>query len=141
MAATAVLAARGADRDEILTLVGPFGQKGGESDPRSSELVDSAIAKFAGRDIPGDEEDDGSWSAGVRRRREGRRRSAPDQRGGDLSKFKPILLSSCSYIINDSWRIKGLMPAKGLAVIYGEPGCGKSFCALHACLHIAGGLH
>lgn len=35
------------------------------------------------------------------------------------------------------WLISGLMPANGLHVLYGAPGTGKSFLALHAALHIA----
>ena len=37
------------------------------------------------------------------------------------------------------WLIKGLLPATGLAVTYGPSGSGKSFLALDAALHIAGG--
>ena len=37
------------------------------------------------------------------------------------------------------WLISGLMPANGLHVLYGAPGTGKSFLALHAALHIAAG--
>lgn len=37
------------------------------------------------------------------------------------------------------WLIKGLLPAAGLAVTYGPSGSGKSFLALDAALHIAGG--
>jgi len=35
------------------------------------------------------------------------------------------------------WLIKRLLPAQGLATIYGPPGCGKSFLALDAAMHIA----
>lgn len=35
------------------------------------------------------------------------------------------------------WLVKRLLPAQGLALIYGHPGCGKSFFALDVALHIA----
>lgn len=35
------------------------------------------------------------------------------------------------------WLIKRLLPAEGLALIYGHPGCGKSFLALDMSFHIA----
>lgn len=35
--------------------------------------------------------------------------------------------------------IQGLLPANELSVLYGRPGCGKSFLALDAALHIAAG--
>ena len=43
-------------------------------------------------------------------------------------------------VLKGSWLIKGLLPSHGLAVIYGPPGCGKSFVTLDAALHIAAGL-
>ncbi|MGO9475688.1 MAG: AAA family ATPase [Rhodomicrobium sp.] len=54
-------------------------------------------------------------------------------------RFKITPLSAIEPILCGQWTIKGLLPAKGLAVIYGPPGCGKSFLALHAALHIAAG--
>lgn len=38
------------------------------------------------------------------------------------------------------WLIPGLMPSMGLHVLYGAPGTGKSFVALHVGLHVAAGL-
>lgn len=35
------------------------------------------------------------------------------------------------------WLIKRLLPAQGLALIYGHPGCGKSFFALDVALHVS----
>lgn len=55
-------------------------------------------------------------------------------------KFDAIELSKVSQMLNAAWSIKGLVPAKGLMVIYGEPGSGKSFVALDMSLHIAAGL-
>ena len=41
--------------------------------------------------------------------------------------------------LTGSWLVKGLLPSHGLAVVYGPPGCGKSFVTLDAALHIAAG--
>lgn len=40
---------------------------------------------------------------------------------------------------SQQWLITGLMPSTGLHVLYGAPGTGKSFVALHAALHVAAG--
>lgn len=42
-------------------------------------------------------------------------------------------------VLSGQWLIKHLLPAQGLAVVYGPPGCGKSFVTLNAALHIAMG--
>ncbi|MGN6374862.1 MAG: AAA family ATPase [Sphingomonas sp.] len=39
--------------------------------------------------------------------------------------------------LDGMWLIKGLLPATGLALIYGHPGSGKSFLALDLALHVA----
>lgn len=38
-----------------------------------------------------------------------------------------------------NWLIKGVMPARGVMVMYGAPGSGKSFLALDAALHVSCG--
>jgi RecA-family ATPase len=38
-----------------------------------------------------------------------------------------------------SWLIEGILPANGLAVLYGAPGAGKTFVALSIALSIAAG--
>jgi len=47
--------------------------------------------------------------------------------------------ASIEPVLSGSWIIKGLLPSSGLAVLYGEPGCGKSFLALDVALHVASG--
>ena len=37
------------------------------------------------------------------------------------------------------WLIRGLMPTKGLHILYGAPATGKSFVALSAAMHVAAG--
>jgi len=48
-------------------------------------------------------------------------------------------LADIEPILTGSWLIKGLLPSHGLAVVYGPPGCGKSFVTLDAALHVAVG--
>ncbi|MCW6506902.1 helicase RepA family protein [Lichenifustis flavocetrariae] len=48
-------------------------------------------------------------------------------------------LSAIRPVLTGSWLIKGLLPSHGLAVLYGAPGCGKSFVALDMSLHVAAG--
>ena len=43
-------------------------------------------------------------------------------------------------ILNGNWLIKKLLPGEGLAVMYGRPGCGKSFIASDLALHVAAGI-
>lgn len=37
------------------------------------------------------------------------------------------------------WMVRNLVPASGMSVMFGEPGCGKSFLALDLSLHVATG--
>lgn len=59
--------------------------------------------------------------------------------GDKLPRFPIIPLSAIRPILSGQWLVKRLLPAKGLAVVYGAPGCGKSFLVLHAMLHVASG--
>lgn len=54
-------------------------------------------------------------------------------------KFMVEPLAGIMPVLTGSWLIKGLLPSSGLGVIYGEPGCGKSFLALDMALHVATG--
>ena len=54
-------------------------------------------------------------------------------------KFQIVRYKDIKSVLVGQWLIKRLLPANGLCVIYGPPGCGKSFLALHAVLHIASG--
>jgi hypothetical protein len=54
-------------------------------------------------------------------------------------RFKIIPAHSIVASLVGAWLIKHLLPSRGLAVIYGPPGSGKSFLALHAAFHIAMG--
>lgn len=42
--------------------------------------------------------------------------------------------------LTNAWRVRNLLPAEGLAAIYGSPGAGKSFLALDIAQRIAGGM-
>jgi hypothetical protein len=53
--------------------------------------------------------------------------------------FPLQFLSGIAIGAEPEWLIKGLMPARGLLVLYGRPGSGKSFLALDVALHLAAG--
>lgn len=38
-----------------------------------------------------------------------------------------------------NWLVEDLIPSEGLCLVYGHPGCGKSFFALDMAMHVAGG--
>src|SRR5258708_6627294 len=63
--------------------------------------------------------------------------SGPEDYGYDLTghgtseparpRFTPIALDDVTISADPPWLIDGLMPARGLACVIGEPKCGKSF--------------
>ncbi len=55
-------------------------------------------------------------------------------------KFQLVSYADIPELTIGQWTIKRLLPARGLAVVYGPPGCGKSFLVLDAVLHIAAGI-
>jgi hypothetical protein len=58
---------------------------------------------------------------------------------GASAKFPLIRYRDIKPVLTGQWLIKGLLPSRGLCVVYGPPGCGKSFLTLHAMLHAAAG--
>lgn len=54
-------------------------------------------------------------------------------------KFPFELAADISIDASPEWAIDDLLPLHGLAAIYGPPGCGKSFLAIDAAMHIATG--
>ena len=58
----------------------------------------------------------------------------------EVERFKPIPWAGIEPDLEEEDLIDGLIPSSGLIVIYGPPGCGKSFFASHLVLHIAAGL-
>ncbi len=55
-------------------------------------------------------------------------------------KFQLVSYADIPELTIGQWTIKRLLPARGLAVVYGPPSCGKSFLVLDAVLHIAAGI-
>ncbi|WP_294138277.1 AAA family ATPase [Sphingomonas sp.] len=41
--------------------------------------------------------------------------------------------------LDANWLVDDLIPSQGLCLVYGHPGCGKSFFALDMAMHVAGG--
>ena len=75
-------------------------------------------------------------------RRWGRRRSVPPTAAlavAALTKFPLERYGDIEEELTGQWRIKRLLPSRGLCVVYGPPSCGKSFLTLHAMLHVASG--
>ena len=58
---------------------------------------------------------------------------------GASAKFPLIRYRDIVPVLTNQWLIKGLLPSRGLCIVYGQPGCGKSFLTLHAMLHVAAG--
>lgn len=54
-------------------------------------------------------------------------------------RFRLEALGSITLPSAPAWLVRDILPASGLAVAFGEPGCGKSFAVLDAALHIAAG--
>ena len=54
--------------------------------------------------------------------------------------FETIPVAQFASLADCEWIIKDTLPKAELAVIYGEPGCGKTFLALDACMSIARGI-
>jgi len=55
------------------------------------------------------------------------------------NKFTLIRYENILPVLEEEWIIDDLLPSSGLGVIYGPPGCGKSFFALDLMLHAASG--
>jgi len=74
-------------------------------------------------------------------RNDDRNAPVPQQQGRKKPelRFRIVPASSVAAILTGAWLIKHLLPSRGLAVIYGPPGSGKSFVALDAAFHIAMG--
>jgi len=53
--------------------------------------------------------------------------------------FRLIPIDEIEAPADSPYIVRGLLPRTGLAVVYGPPGCGKSFLALDVALHIADG--
>jgi RecA-family ATPase len=43
-------------------------------------------------------------------------------------------------LLSNNWLVKGVIPTTGSGIIYGPPGCGKTFLCMDLCLHLACGL-
>jgi len=53
--------------------------------------------------------------------------------------LRGIHLRDAELVIGNSYVLKGVLGAGGFALVYGEPGCGKSFLVCDMALHIAAG--
>ena len=67
------------------------------------------------------------------------------KKAGQPTKPEPVFNwqhagNSLDPVLNGNWLVKKFLPAEGLAVMYGRPGCGKSFIGTDIALHIATGM-
>lgn len=60
-------------------------------------------------------------------------KTAPERR------YKPLGSAALAALPPLTWRVRGVLPAQGLAAIYGASGSGKSFLAIDLCAAIARG--
>lgn len=51
--------------------------------------------------------------------------------------FKLVFARDCKPILGGLWTIKRVLPATGLGVVYGEPGCGKTFVVVDMMMSVA----
>src|SRR4051794_31851873 len=54
--------------------------------------------------------------------------------------FELVCFDDLQRLPDPSWLITGVLPAGGLAVLYGRPGAAKSFLALDWALSVAAGI-
>jgi len=54
-----------------------------------------------------------------------------------LSAIRIFTLDEIEALPDPEWLIEGVLPQESLAVLYGEPGCGKTFLALSMALSVA----
>lgn len=54
-----------------------------------------------------------------------------------VTPLKVLTLDDISQLPPVEWMVEGLIPQKSLAMMYGEPGCGKTFIALDMALSVA----
>jgi KaiC/GvpD/RAD55 family RecA-like ATPase len=57
----------------------------------------------------------------------------------DAARFKLLSPTDLENLPDPIWLIDGVLPAKSLCVLYGEPGCGKTFVGLSMALSMAAG--
>lgn len=67
----------------------------------------------------------------------GRVREAASERPKVTTPLPIVWFDDVEPAIDSLWLVKKLLPMTGLALIYGHPGCGKSFFALDLSFHIA----
>jgi len=58
---------------------------------------------------------------------------------GDGEKFRLLPIAEIGLPAGAPDIVRGMLPRTGLAVVYGPPGCGKSFLALDVALHVSEG--
>ncbi len=58
---------------------------------------------------------------------------------GALKRHRLLTAEEVKEMPNTPYRVRGLLPAQGVAAIYGESGSGKSFLAMDLCFSIAAG--
>lgn len=59
------------------------------------------------------------------------------QEGGDLLPFE--WFDAIDAQLEANWLVEDLIPSAGLCLVYGHPGCGKSFFALDMAMHVSQG--
>ena len=85
----------------------------------------------SGREPGEDDEPDGQPSGG----------GQPGTAGNDRE--NPLFVPVSRFIGTPAppqWTVRKWLPASSMAVLFGEPGCGKSFLAVDWCCHVATGL-
>ena len=103
-----------------LKAAGPAQNKAADDAPANDNGWDEARKRWKEEPPPGNKSKDNSSNA--------------------PNKFKTTRYRDNKPSLREEWITKVLLPGSGLIAVYGPPGCGKSFFALHWALHAAAGL-
>ena len=57
----------------------------------------------------------------------------------NLGRWAPVMLDDCDPSTRTEYLIKGVLPARGIAIVFGDSGCGKTFAVSDMAFHIAEG--
>lgn len=82
----------------------------------------------------------GLWNHDIKRHGEIPAPAAPRSSATPDALFPIEFFADIKATLSNPWLVRDLLPRQGLAAMYGDPGCGKSFLAVDMALRIAAGM-